>query len=301
MHKDTETIQKLIDGDSKGDPLYDFTAVDGVRHTVWRVEEYAPYIAAYKGLGAAYVADGHHRSASAARAGKERRDANPNHTGEEEYNWFLTVLFPAKQLNILPYNRYVKDLNGMTPEDLISRIATVAQIEKDVAPQPRSTGCFGMYLDGQWYSITLPAGSIDHDDPVGSLDYQLLYDRILAPLLGIGDIRKDERIDFVGGIRGTGELKKRVDKDGGVAFAMHAVTIDKKGDLFFNRDRVSPEELDQRLQEVAADPNQPTLYLAVEAGGEVDRSQQLIDLLRRVQQAGVPNVAVVGQPTQQSP
>lgn len=227
LHKDDETIQRLIDGDTQGEPVYDFVAADGVKHTVWRIEEFEPYVAAYKGLDGAYVADGHHRSASAARAGAELRRKNPGHTGDEEYNWFLTVLFPAGQLKILPYNRYVKDLNGMTPEELVSNIGAVAQVEKDIDAQPRSTGCFGMYVDGQWYSITLPAGSIDTSDPVGSLDYQLLYDRVLAPMLGIGDIRKDERIDFVGGIRGTRELKRRVDENGGVAFAMHAVEIEQ--------------------------------------------------------------------------
>jgi len=227
LHKNDQTIQSLIDEGVKQEPLYDFTAVDGVRHTVWVVEDSGPYVEAYRKLKAAYVADGHHRSASAARAGAERRKANPNHTGNEEYNWFLSVLFPADELNILPYNRYVKDLNGLTPEQLINKIGAIALIEKDIDPQPRSTGCFGMYLDGEWYSITLPAQSIPSaaDDPIGNLDYVLLYDRILSPMLGIGDIRTDKRIDFVGGIRGTTALERRVNQGGGVAFAMHPVTI----------------------------------------------------------------------------
>jgi len=227
MHKNDATIQTLIDEGVKQEPLYNFTAVDGVRHTVWVIEDPSPYVEAYQKLSAAYVADGHHRSASAARAGAERRQANPNHTGQEEYNWFLSVLFPADELNILPYNRYVKDLNGLSADALINKISAIAQVEKDIDPQPRATGCFGMYLDGQWYSITLPAQSIPSakEDPIGNLDYVLLYDRILVPMLGIGDIRTDKRIDFVGGIRGTKELERRVNHEGGVAFAMHPVTI----------------------------------------------------------------------------
>lgn len=227
LHKNEASIQAMIDAGVKEEPLYDFTAVDGVRHTVWRIEDPKPYVEAYRNLKAAYVADGHHRSASAARAGAERRKANPNHTGNEEYNWFLSVLFPADELNILPYNRYVKDLNGLSAEQLINKIGAIAQVEKDIDPQPRTTGCFGMYVDGQWYSITLPAQSIPSaaDDPIGNLDYVLLYDRVLAPILGIGDIRTDKRIDFVGGIRGTKELERRVNQGGGVAFAMHPVTI----------------------------------------------------------------------------
>jgi len=227
MHKNEPTIARLIAEGVKRDPLYNFTAVDGVRHTVWKIEDPAPYLDAYGTLSAAYVADGHHRSASAARAGAERRKANPHHTGNEEYNWFLSVLFPADELNILPYNRYVKDLNGLTAEQLINKISAIARVEKDIDPQPRSTGCFGMYVEGQWYSITLPEQSIPSakEDPIGNLDYVLLYDRILSPILGIGDIRTDKRIDFVGGIRGTQALERRVNQGGGVAFAMHPVTI----------------------------------------------------------------------------
>ena len=227
LHEDEPTLDKLITAASTADPIYDFTADDGVQHTVWRIEEYNPFVAAYAKLNAAYVADGHHRSASAARAGAERRAANPNHTGDEEYNWFLAVLFPASQLNILPYNRHVKDLNGLSPDQLINKLSAIARVEKDPDPEPRQTGCFGMYLDNTWYAVTLPEGSIDHNHPINSLDYVLLDDRILNPILGIGDIRTDERIDFVGGIRGTAELKNRVDQQGGVAFAMHPVTIEQ--------------------------------------------------------------------------
>ena len=235
LHHDNPTLAQLIATHAQGEPLYDFTAVDGVRHTVWRIEEYQPFIAAYETLPAAYVADGHHRSASAARAGAERAKANPNHHGNEEYNWLLSVLFNASELNILPFNRIIKDLNNLTPDELINKIAQVAHITPDPDPEPRSTGCFGMYLrgaggnpEGQWFSICLPEQSIDKSDPIASLDYQLLSERILEPILGIGDIRTDDRIDFVGGIRGAGELAKRVDRgEAGVAFAMHPVTINQ--------------------------------------------------------------------------
>ncbi len=228
MHRDDETIATRIESDTAGAPLYDFTAPDGVRHTVWRIEEHGAYTAAYAKLPAAYVADGHHRSASAARAGAELRAANLDHTGDEDYNWFLTVHFPASHLNILPYHRVVQGLNGLTPEALVNRIAAIAQVTPDIDPQPRTTGCFGMYLAGRWHAINLPEASVDASDPIGSLDYVLLADRILEPILGVGDVRTDPRIDFVGGIRGTAELARRVDSGAAdVAFAMHPVTIEQ--------------------------------------------------------------------------
>ena len=227
LHKDDPQLAALIQDGVKQTPLYDFVADDGVKHTVWRVPDHAPFIESYRAMPAVYVADGHHRAASAARAGAERKAANPNHTGEEEYNWFLTCLFPASALNILPYHRIVSDLNGMTAQALLEQVGAIARVEPDTDPLPRATGCFGMYVAGQWHSITLPEQSIDHTDPIASLDYELLAQRILEPLLGIGDVRTDPRIDFVGGIRGPGELEKRVDASGGVAFAMHPVTIEQ--------------------------------------------------------------------------
>ena len=227
LHKDSPAIASLIAQGVKQTPLYDFTAPDGVKHTVWRLTDHAPFIKAYGTMPAVYVADGHHRAASAARAGAERKSANPNHTGNEEYNWFLTCLFPASELNILPYHRVVNDLHGHTPQQLLDKLAAIARVEPAANPLPHTTGCFGMYLDGAWHSITLPAQSINRTDPIASLDYELLAQRILEPLLGIQDVRTDKRIDFVGGIRGPGELKRRVDQAGGVAFAMHPVTIDQ--------------------------------------------------------------------------
>lgn len=228
MHKDQPEAAMLVARDTAGAPLYDFTAVDGVRHTVWKAADAGAYVKAFGKLPAAYVADGHHRSASAARAGAVRKADNPRHTGNEEYNWFLTVLFPASALTILPYNRIVKDLNGLTPAALLDKIGAVAHVTPEIDPTPRSTGSFCMYLDGKWWNIELPEGSIDKSDPIGSLDYVLLYERILSPMLGIGDIRKDKRIDFVGGIRGPGALKRLVDSGkAAVAFSMHPTTVEQ--------------------------------------------------------------------------
>ncbi len=202
-----------------GPPLYDFTAPDGVRHTVWRVPDGAPWVAAFEAVPLAYVADGHHRSASAWRAGRERREANPRHTGAEEYNWFLAVLFPSDQLQILPYNRLVRDLNGLTPAAFRARLASLGRLEPVAEPVPSEAGSFGLFYDGRWERLTLAPAGIDRRDPVGSLDVSLLQERILAPLLGITDPRTDTRIDFVGGIRGTGELESRV-RSGEMALAI---------------------------------------------------------------------------------
>jgi len=228
LHRDTPEIGELIASGASGDPLYDMMADDGVQHTVWRMDDAAPFVDAFAQVPVAYVADGHHRSASAARAGAELSDKNPDHTGDEEYNWFLCVLFPASELTVLGYHRVVKDLNGLSPGDLLAKLGEVGAVEAIEESEPASTGCFHVYVDGGWHSVTIPAGSIDASDPIASLDYQLLYDRVLAPVLGIGDVRTDDRIDFVGGIRGVGELRERVDAGrAAVAFAMHPVTIDQ--------------------------------------------------------------------------
>jgi uncharacterized protein (DUF1015 family) len=172
------------------------------------------------------VADGHHRSASAWRAGKERRAANPEHCGDEEYNWFLAVLFPADQLRILAYNRLVKDLGGLTPSAFAERVRMLGRLEPTTEPAPRTSGSFGLFFDGGWHRLTLDQSSIDRTDPLGSLDVSLLQDRVLGPILGIGDPRTDKRIDFVGGLRGTGELERRVSSgEAAVAFSMFPVRI----------------------------------------------------------------------------
>jgi uncharacterized protein (DUF1015 family) len=211
-----------------GEPLYDFTAPDGVRHTVWRVDEPAAWVQAFCAVPQAYVADGHHRSASAWRAGKERKAANPAHRGDEEYNWFLAVLFPANQLRILPYNRVVRDLNGLAPTEFADRLRGLGRLEPATEPAPTAPGSFGLFFDGGWQRLTIAPGSIDRADPIGSLDVSLLQERVLGPILGIGDPRTDKRIDFVGGIRGPAELERRV-RSGNMAFgvAMYPTTVEQ--------------------------------------------------------------------------
>jgi uncharacterized protein (DUF1015 family) len=174
------------------------------------------------------VADGHHRSAAASRVAAERRAASPAHTGEEPYNYFLAVIFPHDQMHILDYNRVVRDLNGMDANTLVGKIAEAFDLElADDPVHPAKAGTFGMYLGGSWYGLTIRDELIPHDDPVARLDVSLLQQNLLAPLLGIGDPRKDERIDFVGGIRGLKELEKRVDSGGmAVAFSMFPTSMD---------------------------------------------------------------------------
>ncbi len=218
-YRDDATVNALVEEAIKGDPLYDFTAVDGVQHTVWKIAAADGYVSALSAVPAFYVADGHHRAASAWRAGKARREANAGHTGEEEYNWFLTVLFPAEQLNILAYNRIIKDLNGMTPAQIRERLSEVGTLEPTDNPVPPQAGSFCVYLDGGWSRLTVPADSIDPSDAINCLDVAILEQRVIKPVFGIEDVRTDARIDFVGGIRGTGELEKRVDS-GEWAFAV---------------------------------------------------------------------------------
>lgn len=209
-------------------PLYDFTAPDGVRHTVWRIAETGAWLEAFSRVPHAYVADGHHRSASAWRAGKERRNANPRHQGDEEYNWFLAVLFPSDQLTILPYNRLVRDLAGKSPAEVLQALRRVGAVSPAKDPRPSRPGTFCTYLAGSWYEVSLDRGSIDRGDPIGSLDVSLLQDRVLGPILGIGDPRTDRRLDFVGGIRGTAELERRVSSgEMAIAFSLYPTTVDQ--------------------------------------------------------------------------
>jgi uncharacterized protein (DUF1015 family) len=224
-----ESINDLMDGDSAGRPLFHFNAEDGVTHTVWRVNNPEAYASAFKSVACAYIADGHHRSASAARAGVERRKDNPHHTGEEEYNWFMTVLFPQDQLNILPYNRVVRDLHGMKEVDFLDKIAHEGRLQRASGmKEPKEAGTVCIYLRGDWHSLTFEPSSIDRNDPINSLDVALLQNRVLDPILAIKDPRTDKRIDFVGGIRGTEELERRVESGAAaVAFSLYPTTIEQ--------------------------------------------------------------------------
>jgi uncharacterized protein (DUF1015 family) len=209
-------------------PVYDFTAADGVRHTVWKVPDSGAIVQAFQAVPHAYVADGHHRSASAWRAGKERRAANPKHQGDEEYNWFLAVLFPADQLTIMPYNRVVRDLGGKTAAEVLRELQLVGRISATTDPRPSRSGTFCVYLAGGWHQLELAEETIDRRDPIASLDVSLLQDRVLGPVLAVGDPRTDNRIDFVGGIRGPEELERRVDSGGSaIAFSLYPTTMEQ--------------------------------------------------------------------------
>jgi uncharacterized protein (DUF1015 family) len=227
-YRGRDDINDLVIRAQQYEPLCDFTAPDGVTHTIWRVADTDrdPLIEAFRSVPLVYIADGHHRAASASRARAELR-ANPDHDGGEEYNFFLTVLFPADQLQILPYNRVVKDLNGMTASQFLAELGRRFDLVEANSPTPDEKSRICMYLDGRWHSLTLPAGTTNPIDPISSLDVTVLQERVLDPLLGIADVRTDKRIDFVGGIRGTPALEEMVD-DGraAVAFSLFPVTVD---------------------------------------------------------------------------
>lgn len=227
-HRDDAAIDRLVHDDSNNRPLYHFNSSDGVTHTIWPVNDPARYVEAFAKLPAVYVADGHHRSASAARAAVERRRDDPDRGDDEPYDWFLTVLFPAGQLKILPYNRVVADLRDRTPAEMIEALQSVGAVSVTDQPQPDRPGVFCIYLDGRWHRLELDPASIDRSDPIASLDVSLLQDRVLAPLLGIEDPRTDRRIDFIGGIRGTDALEQRVDAgDSAIAFSLYPTSIEQ--------------------------------------------------------------------------
>ena len=227
--KDGTELDKIVEDKKDSDALFDFVADDGIRHTVWKIEDHAKLakiVEIFDGIPCAYVADGHHRSASNARCARFFKAENPNHTGDEDYNWFLSVVFPAGQLRILPYNRVVRDLAGNTKEQFLEKLSKVCRVEKSGAKSPDGSKKVSMYLDGQWYLLSFD--NTDGLDAVSSLDVALLQDRVLAPILGIGDPRTDERIDFVGGIKGTDELEKLVNSGKfAVAFSMYPTTTDQ--------------------------------------------------------------------------
>jgi uncharacterized protein (DUF1015 family) len=213
-----------------GAPDVDVTADDGVRHTLWVIKDTAPIAAitqCFDRMDRLYIADGHHRSAAAARVAAARKAANPDHRGDEPYNYFLAVVFPDNQMQILDYNRAVKDLHGMTRDSFLEEIGKVFTLSAEAAAvRPERAHEFGMYLAGQWYRLRLPLDRVPVSDPVRRLDVSLLQDNLLGPLLGIGDPRRDKRIDFVGGIRGLRELERRVDSgEMAVAFALYPTSI----------------------------------------------------------------------------
>jgi uncharacterized protein (DUF1015 family) len=213
------------------EPEYDFVAEDGFGHQFWVVRKTVTNKLIEKLFSEkvpfTYVADGHHRTAAAALVGKEKRENNAKHNGTEEYNFFLAVHFPADQLQIIDYNRTIKDLNGLTPEEFLSRLeSSFVIVEKEKTYKPGKLHNFGMYLEGRWYSLTAKPGTYNDNDPIGVLDVTILTSRILSPILDIQDLRRSKRIDFIGGIRGLKELKKRVDTgEMKVAFALYPVSM----------------------------------------------------------------------------
>ena len=231
-YPDVEEMNKIVENIVKNQkPEYDYIAPDGFGHTFWKIEDdaiNARITEIFANVPAFYVADGHHRTAAAARVGAEKREQNPNHTGNEEYNYFLAVIFPESQLKVIDYNRVVKDLNGLSKEEFLSKLSEsfdVAEMGSEIY-HPTKLHNFSMYLDGKWYSLTAKAGTYNDNDPIGVLDVTVLSNLVFDKILNLGDLRTSKRIDFVGGIRGLGELKKRVDSgEMAVAFALYPVTM----------------------------------------------------------------------------
>lgn len=234
-YRSDEELNRIVVEVCGQEALYNFTAEDGIRHRVWKVAEgwTGQIQERFCQMAAVYIADGHHRAASAVKVGRKRRAENPGYTGKEPFNYFLSVLFPDDQLMIMPYNRVVKDLNGRTAEEFLEKVSEKCRIKnldktaetKTVDGQPTERHHIGMYLAGQWYKLEFLPEYLT-EDPVKGLDVSLLQDNLLAPVLGIGDPRTDERIQFVGGIRGLAELERLVDDgEGAVAFAMYPTSI----------------------------------------------------------------------------
>lgn len=228
-YRDTAELNALAAAQAAREPRHDFTAPDGIRHTLWRIPGGEAWIRAFGAVPFSYIADGHHRAASAARVARLRRERNPGHTGREDYNWFLCVLFPASELKILPYNRIVADLNGLSPEEFLARVRPLFGLEPGAPDTPGKPGEISLYLGGRWYGLKCP--SDPKAGPVARLDVSVLQEKLLAPVLGIDDPRTSKRIDFVGGIRGPGELARRVDAQGGAAFSMYPTTVPQLMDI----------------------------------------------------------------------
>ena len=236
-YKHNDELDAIVAKVCAGKPEYDFIAPDGFGHHFWVIDDDATIkriTEIFATIPNMYIADGHHRSAAAALVGDEKRRQNPNHKGDEEYNYFLAVCFPDNQLNIIDYNRVVKDLNGLTDEEFLSKLAENFIVEEKGTEiyKPAKLHNFSMYLGGKWYSLTAKPGTYNDADPIGVLDVTVSSNLILDKILGIKDLRSDKRIDFVGGIRGLGELKKRVDSgEMKVALALYPVTMQQIIDI----------------------------------------------------------------------
>lgn len=227
----SEIIDAWIQNESKRKPVYNFVAEDGITHIVWVIDNEIiinELIDLFKEIDYLYIADGHHRSASAVKVGLKRRAENPNYTGDEEFNYFLAVAFPDNDLMVMDYNRVVKDLNGMTKEELITKLEEkfiVTESENNAPVKPAKKHTFGMDVENDWYLLEAKEGTFDESDPISQLDVAILQNNVLTPILGIDDVRTSDRIDFIGGIRGIKELEKRVNKDMKIAFSMYPTEV----------------------------------------------------------------------------
>ncbi|MEP6912861.1 MAG: DUF1015 family protein, partial [bacterium] len=220
-------IDTMVMETTMANAIFDFIADDGVQHTIWHVPDPVRFVHAFREIPFLYIADGHHRAASAARARTELKEQSFGHTGDEEYNFFLAVMFPDDQLQILAYNRAVRDLNGSSSGELLEAVRKEFEVEENGSPEPARRGEWSMYLEGHWYRLRLSAGASRPQGIVDSLDVSVLQDRLLDPILGIRDVRTDKRIDFIGGIRGTKELERLVDEgQAAVAFSLFPTTIE---------------------------------------------------------------------------
>jgi uncharacterized protein (DUF1015 family) len=228
--RNTEEVRRLIGQAVSGEPLYDFECADGITQTLWRIDQTAEWVGAFAQVPTLYIADGHHRAESANLARKTLRDQNPGHTGSEDYNYVVAGLYPAEDLQILAYNRVVKDLNGLTADGFLDKLRESFVTMETSEKVPQNHGEFCMYLDGQWYKLRFNVQFLREPDPIERLDVSILQDYVLGPVLGIDDPRTNKRLGFVGGARGTAELEKLVDEESAkVAFSMFPTTMD---DLF---------------------------------------------------------------------
>jgi len=226
-YRASRDIDTMVMETTMANAIFDFTAADGIQHTVWRVPDPVRFVHAFREIPFLYIADGHHRAASAARARAELRQQSFGHTGDEEYNFFLAVIFADDQVQILAYNRAVRDLNGLSKGDFLEALKKSFAIKEDGNDTPERRGQWGMYLDGRWYALSLGPDTAPPQGTVESLDVSILQDRVLDPILGIKDIRTDKRIDFIGGVRGSEELKRLVyEGKAAVAFSLYPTTME---------------------------------------------------------------------------
>ncbi len=233
-YKDCASLDEIIARETEKAPLYDFVSDDGIRHTVWATEDTSVDKAiedAFASLDALYIADGHHRAASAVKVGLKRRETNPDYTGTEEFNFFLSVIFPSKSLKILDYNRLIRDLNGLTPDEFLSVISktvgTVEEFEGFEPYRPESVHTVGIYVNKKWYKVKFYENICNEDSPVDKLDCAILQKNVLSAILGINDPRSDKRIDFAGGIRGLKYLEERCNQDMVCAISMYPTSLDE--------------------------------------------------------------------------